>query len=209
MFVLNVDLWNEQGGQEVNLCRQPASTGAPSLSATPTYSYTTSSGGDLSSGYAPQMLSSGRDPQYGQPPNMGFMQDYTQLGYNQGKMLMNLRCSLHDGLTSRQVVPSYSPNGGTYGAPQQFYPQDNIYSTNPNVMPIQTGRFDNGVPSMGYTDNTGPSVAYVHDQYKGALNRNLIGSVAASAFCLVDTSDQEGIWFVLQDLSVRLEGTYR
>lgn len=37
----------------------------------------------------------------------------------------------------------------------------------------------------------------------------MIGSVAASAFCLNDTEDREGIWFVLQDLSVRLEGSYR
>lgn len=208
MFVLNVDLWNEQGAQEVNLCRQPASTGAPSLSATPTYSYTSSSGGDPNSMYTPQMLTPGREPPYGQPPNMGYMQDYAS-GYSQGKQHMDVSKPNASQIDILIVVPSYPQNGGAYGAPQQFYPHDSHYSTNPNVIPIPAGRFDNGVPTMGYTESNGPSVAYVHDQYKGALNRNLIGSVAASAFCLVDTNDHEGIWFVLQDLSVRLEGTYR
>jgi len=38
--------------------------------------------------------------------------------------------------------------------------------------------------------------------------RNLIGSLCASAFRLKDTKDELGIWFVLQDLSVRTEGTF-
>lgn len=39
--------------------------------------------------------------------------------------------------------------------------------------------------------------------------RNLIGSLAATAFKLHDLSDTLGIWFVLQDLSVRTEGEFR
>lgn len=41
----------------------------------------------------------------------------------------------------------------------------------------------------------------------GAFTRNLIGSLVASAFKLHDISDELGIWFVLQDLSVRTEGS--
>lgn len=70
---------------------------------------------------------------------------------------------------------------------------------------LPSQRYD---PTVGYSESSGSAVSYVHDQYKGALNRNLIGSVAASAFCLYDTEGVEGIWFVLQDLSVRLEGKY-
>lgn len=43
----------------------------------------------------------------------------------------------------------------------------------------------------------------------GMFTRNLIGSLAASAFRLTDPDDRIGIWFVLQDLSVRTEGTFR
>lgn len=41
----------------------------------------------------------------------------------------------------------------------------------------------------------------------GSFTRNLIGSLVASAFKLHDTNDKLGIWFVLQDLSVRTEGS--
>lgn len=43
----------------------------------------------------------------------------------------------------------------------------------------------------------------------GMFTRNLIGSLAASAFRLCDTEDRVGIWFVLQDMSVRTEGSFR
>lgn len=46
-------------------------------------------------------------------------------------------------------------------------------------------------------------------QPQGMFTRNLIGSVAVSAFNLCDTEDKRGIWFVLQDLSVRTEGNFR
>lgn len=46
-------------------------------------------------------------------------------------------------------------------------------------------------------------------QTRGMFTRNLIGSVAVSAFRLNDDDDEPGIWFVLQDLSVRTEGTFR
>lgn len=46
-------------------------------------------------------------------------------------------------------------------------------------------------------------------QPTGMFTRNLIGSLAASAFRLTDPHDRIGIWFVLQDLSVRTEGHFR
>lgn len=91
MFVLNVDLWNEQGGQEVNLCRQPASTGAPSLSATSTYSYT-SSGGEPTPApvsYSSQISAPNREPHFGQPPTVNYVQDYhAQSSYGHGKIIV-------------------------------------------------------------------------------------------------------------------------
>jgi hypothetical protein len=49
----------------------------------------------------------------------------------------------------------------------------------------------------------------VNPSATGMFTRNLIGSLAASAFRLTDPSDKLGIWFVLQDLSVRTEGNFR
>lgn len=44
---------------------------------------------------------------------------------------------------------------------------------------------------------------------QGMFTRNLIGNCAGSAFRLHDTKDKIGIWFVMQDLSVRTEGSFR
>lgn len=46
-------------------------------------------------------------------------------------------------------------------------------------------------------------------QAQGMFTRNLIGSLAASAFRLQDEREKIGIWFILQDLSVRTEGQFR
>ena len=43
----------------------------------------------------------------------------------------------------------------------------------------------------------------------GMFTRNLIGSLCVSAFRLDDPDRKPGIWFILQDLSVRTEGTFR
>jgi hypothetical protein len=43
----------------------------------------------------------------------------------------------------------------------------------------------------------------------GQFTRNLIGSLTASAFRLKDDKKEMGIWFILQDLSVRTEGKFR
>lgn len=42
-----------------------------------------------------------------------------------------------------------------------------------------------------------------------SFTRNLIGSLSASAFRLHDEHEKHGVWFVLQDLSVRTEGNFR
>ena len=43
----------------------------------------------------------------------------------------------------------------------------------------------------------------------GMFTRNLIGSLCVSAFKLTDPDNQMGVWFILQDLSVRTEGSFR
>jgi hypothetical protein len=46
-------------------------------------------------------------------------------------------------------------------------------------------------------------------QPQGMFTRNLIGSLATNAQRLADMNDKIGIWFILQDLSVRTEGSFR
>lgn len=84
MFVLNVDLWNEDGTREVNLVR--SSTSSPSISSTTPYAYATISVGDSShSAYGQNIVPPTRDPAY----NMSYTPDYqSQPSYTtQGNLL--------------------------------------------------------------------------------------------------------------------------
>ena len=80
------------------------------------------------------------------------------------------------------VLPSQSRGMGGYGPPQVFSPHD---------LPIAQ------------------RIAMQGSQPSGMFTRNLIGSLAASAFRLTDPLEKIGIWFILQDLSVRTEGNFR
>lgn len=46
-------------------------------------------------------------------------------------------------------------------------------------------------------------------QPTGMFTRNLIGALSASAFRLHDQHDRFGVWFILQDLSIRTDGIFR
>lgn len=68
----------------------------------------------------------------------------------------------------------------------------------------------NGMPGFGPDQNMMTrAVGQAGDSRGGMFTRNLIGQLAASAFKLHDTGDRLGIWFILQDLSVRTEGCFR
>lgn len=86
-------------------------------------------------------------------------------------------------------VPYQNPYGANSQTP--YYPQPPYYPTGghmpPNMSPAQP---------VG----AGPG---------GMFTRNLIGSLSASAFRLTDPDNKIGVWFILQDLSVRTEGVFR
>lgn len=88
-----------------------------------------------------------------------------------------------------QHVPVVHPSYGSPGYPAQPHAQG-MYA-----------------PGYGYPPAPAPPQAYGTQQ--GHYTRNLIGSVAVSASLLEDTEKNTGLWFVLQDLSVRQEGTFR
>lgn len=81
MYVLNVDLWNEDGTRELNLVR--ASTGSPCVSTIGAYAYMSSNNGDAGfNSYAQQYAPGYRDASLG--PSQAYVQDYQmQSGYNQ------------------------------------------------------------------------------------------------------------------------------
>ena len=107
-------------------------------------------------------------------------------------------------VTDTRVAPSY-PSSSSYGPPQQYYPRHSGYNADPPAAPPGAS-FRTG---YGQDQAALTRMAVVGGQPQGMFTRNLIGSLAASAFRLNDTEKKAGIWFVLQDLSVRTEGTFR
>jgi hypothetical protein len=113
-------------------------------------------------------------------------------------------------LLIRTIGGYVSSNGGGYAPPNQYYPHE--FRPDMQGMPLAS----QGPPyHQPRTFDPNPQFALSQrlsiggSQPQGMFTRNLIGSLAASAFRLVDTEDKDGIWFVLQDLSVRTEGNFR
>ncbi len=82
MYVLNVDLWSEDAGKEVNLVRHTSTT--PSISSTTPASYAQVEDGPAFH----SILPSNRDPGYGASPHGVFahptVNPYTQSQYPSG-----------------------------------------------------------------------------------------------------------------------------
>ena len=69
-----------------------------------------------------------------------------------------------------------------------------------------------GMPTYSPAQAQFPPVMPIQPQplsASGMFTRNLIGSLNVNAFRLTDPDGKVGFWFVLQDLSVRTEGSFR
>jgi hypothetical protein len=80
----------------------------------------------------------------------------------------------------------------SYPNPQAQYYQPQYYASGGMAQPVNVA----GAQPVA----SGPG---------GMFTRNLIGCLSASAFRLCDPDNKIGVWFILQDLSVRTEGIFR
>lgn len=186
MYVLNVDLWSEDALKEVNLVRH--TTASPSISSTSPASYAQiEQATPAFSHILPSNVPSSRDAGYPQ-----------QITYQPPSQAVTPY-----GMSQPYGSPFVSTNGG-YAQPGYYrsdYPQD-VSMHAPMFGPPRVYDSQYGLPPQQRLSIAGTAPA-------GMFTRNLIGSLAASAFRLQDTEDKIGIWFVLQDLSVRTEGCFR
>ncbi|KAJ5724565.1 Velvet complex subunit B [Penicillium malachiteum] len=108
------------------------------------------------------------------------------------------------------AYPSYTQNA--YGQPVAYPPVNNYYGQQQMQYQNAYGQTV-GYPQYGYPPGAQipptMSPAPVGGGPGGMFTRNLIGSLSASAFRLTDPENKIGVWFILQDLSVRTEGTFR
>ena len=112
------------------------------------------------------------------------------------------------------LSPMYPPNphygaGQAVGYPMNSYYGGNAHLANSNPYP-QAAYYSQYYPGGGHVPpaaNFSPAVQPLSSV--GMFTRNLIGSLSASAFRLTDPTNRIGVWFILQDLSVRTEGLFR
>ncbi|KAM3086548.1 Velvet complex subunit 2 [Clarireedia jacksonii] len=220
MYVLNVDLWSADGKQEVNLVRH--SQTSPSISSTVPVSYAQVENGQV---YAPivpgsQQQREPTSPSYGAsqyqggaynpypgPPQVNAYSP--QHGGQQPPYGNNQYQSNYQGQPSNGGNGNYPPPSGYHQAsspppPQGYYNQSSQGVSSHTNLSAYNRAFASTPHDLGINrlpvSSTSPT---------GMYTRNLIGSLSASAFRLTDPDDRIGIWFVLQDLSVRTEGDFR
>ncbi|KAG8623283.1 hypothetical protein KVT40_008259 [Elsinoe batatas] len=112
------------------------------------------------------------------------------------------------------AAPGYA-QGGVYSQPQAhpgMYGQAAPgYPYQPGYPQGYGGQPPPGSPAYPQTSYGGAPVPYspAAQQQSGMFTRNLIGSLTVNAFTLKDSDGKLGHWFILQDLSVRTEGSFR
>ena len=114
-----------------------------------------------------------------------------------------------------QGFPSQPQSHSQHHYMSQGQPQQQSYIQNPpngyygQVSGVPPQQVNGNVYGYPPTSPTQPGPNGLDPHANGMYTRNLIGSLCANAFKLTDPDEKLGEWFVLQDLSVRTEGTFR
>lgn len=210
-YVLTVDLWSAEGNREVNLVRHSATS--PSISAATSSSYPPPPPTPPSFPYGPPMtqVHVGLTSNYGvPPPNPPSHQP--QYSYQQPPDPYQQQSS-HT--YQQQNHNQYQPQNSLPPLPPALSGQTQSYYTTPSGTPItpthyyqQSNNPQNPGPLLSPQSMMPPTID-PRSAPSGMFTRNLIGSLCVSAFKLTDPDGVMGVWFILQDLSVRTEGSFR
>lgn len=204
-YILTVDLWSGDGTREVNLVRHSATS--PSISAATSSSYPPPSSAppNFHAAYAnaqPQPV----------PLAPGYPQPLPQL-------TMHQQMANHNAY-QQGTMSVYPPNYGQHTYQQPLpppplasQPQPSYYNTTPTGTPITptyyTAQMQQSQGPLLSPHSMPPVTIDPRASPSGMFTRNLIGSLCVSAFKLTDPENNLGVWFILQDLSVRTEGSFR
>ncbi|MCJ1371697.1 hypothetical protein MMC20_002916 [Loxospora ochrophaea] len=207
--VLTVDLWSGDGTREVNLVRHSATS--PSISAATSSSYpppppTPSA---FPYGTPATQVHVGLTQNYGQPPGPSPPQ---QLVYPQQSDPYKPQPP-----QSYSQYPQHPYPPAAHALPPPPQPQQHIqsYYTTPSGTPITpTSYYQQQTPPgpgplLSSQQAPAPQAIDPRSSPSGMFTRNLIGSLCVSAFKLTDPDGVMGVFFILQDLSVRTEGSFR
>ena len=210
-YVLTVDLWSGDGTREVNLVRHSATS--PSISAATSSSYPPPSSAPQS--FHPAFANT-------QPQQVQLAPTYPQ---PLPQLTMHQQMANHNAY-QQGTISVYPPNYNQHAYQQSLpppplasQPQQSYYNTTPTgtpitpITPITPNYYAAQMPqSQGpllSPHNMAPVTIDPRSSPSGMFTRNLIGSLCVSAFKLTDPDNHLGVWFILQDLSVRTEGSFR
>ena len=212
-FVLTVDLWNLEATKEVNLVVH-APSNAPAIGQAVPASF-------------PHTVSNLSPSQPTPRPfhDLAQVPAYTRPAQNFGSpMSAQQPDSANSYYSASSAYSPYSNGTSTTYSSQpgyQYQDQRNGYQdyrgghSGQQVNSYQRHHSSSSIsgqsPGPGYQSYASPrhETPTNMNEHRGTFTRNLIGSLSASAFKLNDLNENFGIWFVLQDLSVRTEGWFR
>lgn len=188
-MVLMTDLWDEHGVNEVNLVR--TSTSAPNVSISNAIPVSFPPPNEVAYTPAPPPVMRQHPgypqltptPSYGQPPSRQM--------YGQPPQMPHPHQQMQPQMPHHQQMHSQQPQMSHHVMPHQ--------NMQPQFPP--PGQYAVGHAHVGQPPHPAPA--------PGMFTRNLIGSLSVNAFKLEDEKGTLGIWFILQDLSVRTEGAFR
>lgn len=197
-FVLQVDLWDKEGLNEKNLVKHAQVS--PSISTATTTAYPPTISNAPLTHTMPQPYDPANLAGYHGATNT---QSNTAYGYPSGPNATNGPSQAY---SNRYGDNQYNAQG--YNAAQSSYGMQT--SNGYNIPPISSFHSAPSIPSP-YGQ---PRRVYRDDdvnspQTTGMFTRNLIGSLTTNACLLKNERKIPGIWFILQDLSVRTEDWFR
>lgn len=209
-FILSVDLWDEGATQEKNVVKTSSNTPAVTISTATTTSF------------PPQPE---RQPGF-QPPQSAV---YPNQSYQVAQSPLQPQPAQSQSAQQQTPTQAQQTSQPPYSA-QPMYPQPpslpSIFSNNGPGYYASGSRYNQ--PYSADTSSTSPAYSSAYpasaqatpaqqsamswpqsQTNQGMYTRNLIGSLTVNAFTLKDDQDRLGVWFVLQDLSVRTEAAFR
>lgn len=196
-YVLTVDLWSENASKEVNLVRHSATS--PSISATTATSYPPTA----------EEMQAGGNSVYAHTPlqQVQIMSPYSQ-AQPQLSMQPQMPMQYHQHQYPQQSMQTFSQPLAP--PPPSSQPQPGAYWINQTPTPMTpTGQLQQGQGPLLSPSAQSSMSGDPRSHPSGMFTRNLIGSLCVSAFKLTDPDNKMGVWFILQDLSVRTEGSFR
>ena len=216
-FVLTVDLWSADGQQEANLVRH--SSTSPSISAATATSYPPE---PSNFAHAPNMAGPVMNSQFymgydGSQPNIATAQYANQqraeMQNLQQYMQRQQTANREDAMRIQHEQQQLQNQGHHHSMPKPGQALG-VPTTSTSYMANLTATGGPGPqPGMGYQPpsmmGSHLSMNMVDPRASGMYTRNLIGNLAVGAFKLMYPENDMGIWFILQDLSVRTEGHFR